>query len=170
MIKTERLSIRPIVVDDAEFLLALLNDESFIRFIGDRGVRDLPMAARYIQDTIEKSLRAPDQLVVVSLDEIDDLIGVCSFRKREELEDPDIGFAFLPEFRGHGYALEATKATLDYFLAKPDVDRVVAIVSPENNRSISLLNKLGYRRDREIQISSCSDSCSVLFVPVTSEK
>lgn len=164
MIQTERLTLRPIDTADAGFLLALLNDESFIRFIGDRGVHDLTQSTDYIRDLLEKQHGSLETLLVVTGREDPQPMGVCSLRKRDELDDPDIGFAFLPEFRGQGFAIEATRAMLAHTRQIPEIQRVVAIVSPDNARSISLLEKLGFRRDREVQIEACPGT-SIQFVP-----
>lgn len=164
MIQTERLTLRPVEVNDAAFVLALLNDPDFIRFIGDREIRNLDQATEYLQDLLKKHKGTLNQLYVVVLSTEGTPIGITSVRDREELDSPDIGFAFLPEFRGMGYAFEATSATLQHVKKVQGIDRVVAIVSPENDRSIFLLEKLGYRREGQVQISSY-ESCSILYLP-----
>jgi RimJ/RimL family protein N-acetyltransferase len=165
-IHTQRLTIRPLQTADAGFLLRLMNDPDFIRFIGDRGVRTADEARAYIEDQIARYRGTPWCLFVVRHIDNQQPVGVCSFRQRKELTDPDIGFAFLPEFRRQGYAFEATSATLAHLQQTPGIRRIVAIVSADNERSIALLEKLGYRVEGPVQADSCGDLCTLLYVPV----
>ncbi len=160
---TERLQLRLVAVDDWQFMLKLLNDECFIRFIGDRKIRTKDQAVEYLQGVMEKSKSSGDRLFVVSLSAVDCPIGVCSLLKRVGLDAPDIGFAFLPEYRRKGYAFEAASATLGFAQTKLGMERIIAITSPENADSISLLEKLGLRFDSQIQFGDEFEE-SLLFV------
>ncbi len=162
-ITTNRLTLRPVALEDAQFMVKLLNDESFIRFSGDRNIRTAEHAITYLQNLIEKNRISGDRLLVVNLLDEDRPIGICSLLKRAGLDAPDIGFALLPEFRGSGYAFETASATITYANTELGIERIVAITSPENVASISLLKKLGLCLDSKIQLNGDSRE-SLLFV------
>lgn len=155
VLETDRLRLRELsAADDPGFVLHLLNDEAFIRYIGDRGVRTLEDAERYILDgPVDSYTRNGFGLYCVELIETGDPIGICGLVKRPALADPDIGFAFLPEFRAHGYALEAARAALEHARHDLRLRRILAIVSPDNERSERLLLKLGMRYECRIRIT-----------------
>ncbi len=163
VLETTRLRLVPATLDDAEFILRLFNDELFIRYIDDRKIRTLQQATDYLQKQLGKFATTPQQLFVVRRHENETAIGVCSLLQREVLDDPDIGFAFLPDFRGQGFALEATIRTLKHAREDLGLKRIVAIAAPDNLASISLLHKLGFQRDSGICLTPESEP-SVLFV------
>ncbi len=144
ILTSDRLVLREMTADDAPFILALLNDASFIRNIGDRGVRTLADARRYIT---KGPLAGYDEhgygLWLVELMTERTPIGICGLLKRDVLEDPDIGFAYLPEFQSKGYGFEAARAVLDYAREVLRLRRVLAIVNADNVPSARLLAKLG---------------------------
>ncbi len=141
---TPRLKIREFVVDDAEFVLRLLNEPSFIEFIGDRGVRTLQDAERYLRDGPIASYRQYGHgLMRVSLRDGDVPIGMCGLVKRETLPDPDIGFALLPAFWNQGYITEAAQAAMRHGRETLGLRRILGITTPGNARSIAVLRKLG---------------------------
>lgn len=143
---TARLRLRELVEDDAGFMLELLNQPDFLRFIGDRGVRDLEQARSYLREgPIASYARHGMGMYVVELREGGAPIGLCGLVVREGLPGPDIGFAFLPAYYGQGFAFEAARATLDLAHGALSLPRVLAIVSPGNARSIALLRRLGLR-------------------------
>ncbi|HYE00876.1 MAG TPA: GNAT family N-acetyltransferase [Alphaproteobacteria bacterium] len=153
VIETERLALRRLTAADAPFILELLNDPGWLRFIGDRGVRTLEDAARYIQDGPMRMVeRLGFGLDLVTLKGDGTPIGLCGLIKRDGLDDVDIGFAFLPGFRGAGYAREAAAAAMAHGRAAHGIGRIVAIVDPENERSVRLLEALGLRRERTIRL------------------
>lgn len=132
-------------VEDAEFILALLNDPSFLRFIGDKKVRTLEDARNYIlTGPMQSYERFGFGLFLTELKESSAPIGICGLLKRDTLNDVDIGFALLPEYRGKGYGFESAKATLIYGKDIIGLKRIVAITSPDNEASITLLEKLGF--------------------------
>ena len=146
VLRTDRLLLRHMAVSDAAFMLDLLNDESWIRFIGDRGVRTLDQARDYILNgPVEMVERLGFGFYVVESKESGCPLGVCGLAKRDFLDDVDIGYAFAPQCRGQGYAFEAASRVLVH--AKNDIGlrRVVATVRPDNAASIRLLVKLGLR-------------------------
>lgn len=149
---------------DAEFILELLNDEAFLRFIGDKGVRTLDDARRYVDSGPRASYREHGFGLFLTRLHDGTPIGMCGLLKREVLDDVDIGFAFLPAYRSQGYAHEAAAATMDYARDSLGIERVVAITSLDNEASGRLLEKIGLRFDRIIELEGY-DGDSKLYVP-----
>lgn len=146
VLETERLTLRRLSPDDAEFILDLLNQPSFLRYIGDKGVRNTEEAINYIQTGPVASYEEHGfGLYLVQLKQTGASIGICGLLKRETLSDVDIGFAFLPAYWSRGYALEAAEAVMKYGKEKFGLQRIVAITSLENESSIKLLEKLGMK-------------------------
>lgn len=163
VIETERLILRKFTLDDATFMLELLNTPMWLRFIGDRGVRTIEEAENYLSDGNIKSYQEYGfGFYVVVIKGTNESIGICGIKKREELVDIDIGFGFLPQFIGKGYGYEAASATLDYALNFLKIKRIVAIVDPENVASISLIKKIGLQFEKMIQLSQ-NDILLMLF-------
>lgn len=155
ILETERLRLRELTAADAEFLFRLMNDEAWLRFIGDRGIRTVGDAAAYVESG-PRTMYATHGigLWAAEMRDTNAPIGMCGLLKRDALDDVDIGFALLPEFRGGGYAFEAAKATLEYANAALGLGRVAAIVSPDNAASIGLLVKLGMSFERMVRLKS----------------
>jgi len=155
ILETERLILREIEESDDAFMLDLLNQPSFIKYIGDRNVRTLDEAREFIESRYRKSyaengfglyavelkLRMPDS---VSKNPV---VGICGFVKRDSLPDADIGFAFLPEFERKGYAFESAQAVMKYGREELGLKRVLAITTQDNESSGRLLEKLGFKFD-----------------------
>jgi len=152
-IQTPRLALRELVDDDAAFILELVNDPSWLRYIGDKGVRDLDGARAYIANGPQASYaRFGFGLWRVDLKDTGTPIGLCGLLKRDTLDDVDIGYAFLPRFVGKGYAFEAAEATWRHARETLRLPRLVAIVSPDNAASIKLLEKLGLRFETALKM------------------
>lgn len=148
---TERLILREFTATDAAFILRLLNEPSWLRFIGDRGVRSLAEAEAYIAKGPAASYALHGfGLWLVSRRADGVPLGMCGLLKRATLEDVDVGYAFLPEFCGQGYAREAVAATLARGRRAYGLKRIVAITAPDNESSIRLLGKLGFRFEKLI--------------------
>lgn len=148
-LETERLLLRPVNTHDAPFVLTLLNEPSFLRFIGDKKVRDLEGARQYLlSGPIASYERNGFGLLLVVLKGSQTPIGMCGLLKREELPDPDVGFAFIPDYWGQGFAFEAATAVMNDACERLKLDRVLAIVNPDNDASIKLLEKLGFKFER----------------------
>ncbi len=146
VLETERLTLRHATTADDRFIFELVNDPAFIRNIGDRGVRTLADAERYVLDgPIASYEKFGFGMYVVEVRECGTPIGLCGFVKRDWLPDVDIGFAFLPQYRSQGYARESASAVRRYGHEVLGLTRIVAIVSPENADSIRLLEKIGLR-------------------------
>lgn len=141
-----RLRLRWMTLDDAPFLLRQLNEPSWHLNIGDRGVRTVEDARRYIQTRMLAPYRALGYgMNLVELKAGGAAIGLCGLVKREHLPDPDLGFSLLEEFWGYGYALEAAAAVLEHARRTLGLPRLLAITTPTNERSARLLEKLGFR-------------------------
>ena len=143
---TERLTLRPLTFGDDLFILKLLNEPSFIEHIGDKQVRTLEDARAYIETGPQTSHSTHGfGLDRVELSSTRQPIGMCGLLKRDILPDPDIGYAFLPEFWSRGYASEAVRAVLDDARQRLALQRVAAVVSNDNTASIRLLERMGFR-------------------------
>lgn len=145
------------MVDDAEFILELLNEPSFLQYIGDRGVRSLDDAREYIANGPMASYEEHGfGLYLTVLKEQGDPIGICGLLKRETLDDVDIGFAFLPRYWSKGYALESALAVMAYGRDELGLQRIVAITAPDNDASIRLLEKLDMRFEKMVRLTDDS--------------
>ena len=143
-IETERLRLRRLDASDATFILRLVNEPSWLRFIGDRGVHDLDDARRYIAEGPQRLYAAYGFGLFLVERRSDALpLGMCGLIKRDTLPDVDIGFAFLPEHWTQGYAREAAEATLRYARERHHLPRVIAITSRDNVASGRLLERIG---------------------------
>jgi len=163
--QTARLLLRELTARDAPFILDLLNDPSFLRFIGDKGARTLDDARRYIADGPRTSYRQNGfGLYLVQLGDSGERLGICGLVKRQALCDVDIGFAFLPRYWSNGYALEASEAVMHLARTRFGIARVVAITSQDNHGSMRLLRKIGLRLERTICLPGQSERVN-LFVP-----
>jgi [ribosomal protein S5]-alanine N-acetyltransferase len=144
VLDTERLNLRRMTLDDAEFILELLNDAAFVRFVGDKGVRTADDAREYISTGPMASYdRHGFGLWVAELKVSRTAVGMCGLLKREALTDVDIGFAFLPEHRGRGYAFESAAAVLRHGRVVHGLKRILAITVADNAGSIRVLEKIG---------------------------
>ncbi len=151
--ETERLYVRRFSAADAAFIFGLLNDPSWIRYIGDKGIGTLDDARRYLRDgPLAMYERVGFGLYAVELKDGREPIGMCGLIKRDALADVDLGFAFLPDFRRCGYALEAASAVLSYGRENLGLRRIVAILTRDNDRSAGLLRKLGFRIERTVKL------------------
>ncbi len=151
---TDRLVIRRMTTStaDVQFMLRLLNDPTWIRFIGDRGVRTEEDALRYLSTgPVPMYERLGYGLCIVESKESKRALGICGLTKRDYLDDPDIGFAFLPQHWGQGFAWEAASATLHHATGDLGVPRIVATTRPDNVSSQALLRKLGLQFERSFR-------------------
>ena len=154
-IRSPRLELRELTLQDDEFILQLLNGESFLRFIGDKGVRTLSDAREYIaQGPIASYRRFGFGLYLSSLRDRATPVGICGLVKRESLEDVDLGFAQLSRHCARGYATEAAAAVLAYGREVLALRRIVAITAPDNAASIAVLEKVGFQFERLIRLAA----------------
>ena len=154
VLETDRLVLRWLTLDDAEFILKLVNDPSWLRFIGDRGVKTIGDARNYLlKGPLDMYRRLGFGLYLTALKDSGVAIGLCGLIKRDTLPDVDIGFAFMPEFRGLGYGLEAVTAVLEHGKDRFGLRRIVAIASPDNLDSIKLLTKIGFTLEKTLSLT-----------------
>jgi RimJ/RimL family protein N-acetyltransferase len=155
VIETERLRLREMSESDAPFMLELLNDPDFKHFIGDRGVRTLEDAARYIRDRFVESYRQHGfGLWLVEPKGGGAPAGMCGLLRRgEPVQGVEVGYAFLPQSRGKGYAYEAAAASALYAREVLGLTRLHAVVDPDNAASIRVLEKLGMRFERAVRLA-----------------
>jgi len=151
--ETERLAVRKLTLGDAAFMLKLLNEESFIRYIADKNVRTLKDAEDHL---LTGPIGSYDKhgfgLYIVILKDSTTPIGVCGLLKRDELQLPDLGYAFLPSYCGKGYALEAVKAVLKQSITAHSLHTILAITLPDNLSSNKLLTNAGFTLEGMIEL------------------
>ena len=151
MIETERLNLSRLSYDDCEFILDLVNEPAFKKFIGDRGIRTLEDAKDYLRKGPIGSYECHGfGLYLVSRK--DDLVslGMCGLVKREEFEYPDLGFAFLERHWANRYAYESSLATIEYAGSGLGLTHIIAMADADNESSIKLLQKLGFRYESRV--------------------
>jgi RimJ/RimL family protein N-acetyltransferase len=152
-LETSRLILRRVEFDVAPFLVALLNQPSFLANIGDRGVRSDEEARRYMREgPMAMYERYGFGLWHTARKSDGAGIGLCGLLKRDTLPDVDIGYAYLPEYWGQGYAFEAADAVVRHGVRKFGVERLIAVVSPGNSASIRVLVKIGMTYDRMVSM------------------
>jgi RimJ/RimL family protein N-acetyltransferase len=151
---TPRLRLRHVVAADAPFLLELLNEPGWLRYIGDRGVRSLDDARRYVADGPQR-MYATHGLGLYLVERLADHapLGLCGLIRRDALPDVDLGFALAERYQGQGYAYEAAAATLQYAWDRLHLPRVVAIVMPGNATSRRLLERLGMAVEGTVRLA-----------------
>lgn len=155
---TDKLLISPFTIEDAPFLFELMNSPSWLKFIGDRGIKTVNDAKDFIFNKHFVNYKENGfGSYKVTLIETGNPIGTCGFFKREGLQDVDLGFAFLPEYEGQGFAFESATTLLEIFQKNTDFKRVVAITLPENTKSIALLERLGFHEEKSIQLSTTDE-------------
>lgn len=153
VLETERLRLRWLTPDDAPFMLELVTDPTWIEFVGDRGLKTVEDARVYITEKYVADYESLGfGLNLVELKETGTPVGICGLIKREGLEDVDLGFAFLPRHTGLGYAGESAAAVLTHGRAALGIGRIVAITTPNNRRSIRVLEKVGFRFERTMRL------------------
>ena len=151
ILETERLLIREFTPGDAPYILEQLTTEEWLRFIGDRKVYDLEAARNYLVNHLIPPYASKGfGFYAVDLKSGGKTIGMCGLVKRDELEDIDIGFAFLPGHFGQGYGYESAKAVLDYAFENLQKERICAITLAENQASIALLKKIGLHYKKQV--------------------
>lgn len=149
ILETPRLRLRRVALSDSAFFLELLNDPSWLANIGDRGVHTNADAESYIRNTIWTQYEAYGYgMYALQLKSSESLIGICGLVKREFLSAPDLGFALLPDYVGQGLAAEAAGELMSHAQDRLRIARLYAIVTHGNERSVRLLARLGFRRER----------------------
>lgn len=158
ILATSRLALRELDGADAPFVLELVNEPAFIANIRDTGVRTLEDAGCYIEGPRASYARHGFGLWLAELRDTGEPCGICGVLKRDGLDDPDLGFAFLERFRGRGLATEAATATLAHAREALALERVLAIVSPRNTASARVLHKVGMREEGPVTLPGGQES------------
>ncbi len=167
VLQTNRLCLRRLSADDADFILQLLNEPSFIQNIGDRGVRTIEDARAYIlKGPIASYEKHGFGLWLVEAKEPPARIGICGLLKRDVLPDVDLGYALLPEFWSKGFALESASAVLAYARETLGLKRVAAVVNADNQSSIRLLEKMGFEFEGMVRLSAQEDEIKLFAVNI----
>jgi ribosomal-protein-alanine N-acetyltransferase len=166
---TARLVLRELNTDDAAFILELLNEADFVRFIGDKGVKSLADAQEYVRKgPLDSYVRNGFGLYAACLRGGSPL-GICGLVKRDGLDAPDLGFAFLARHRSKGYALESSQAVLEHSRKISKLRRILAITTPDNRRSIAVLEKAGFMFEGMIRLNAGADELKLFASTTISE-
>jgi ribosomal-protein-alanine N-acetyltransferase len=162
IIESERLRLRPFTLRDSDFIVELLNTEGWIKYIGDRNVKTTEEAKKYLLNGPMKSYEINGfGLSLVELKTTETPIGMSGLLKRDYLEHPDIGFAFLPGYMGKGYAYEMVKEMINHYLYEMKIEKIMAITLPGNFSSIKLLEKLGFSYEKKIISQDTNEQLSL---------
>lgn len=157
--ETERLIIQHLNLDDADYILKQLNEASFIQFIADKQVRTIDDAKQYLLNgPITSYQKLGFGLNLVLLKQTGAPIGMCGILKRDELEYPDIGYAFLPEFWGKGYAGEASEAVLINAVDIHKLNTILAVTHPNNKASNNLLSRIGFKHTGSVELYNSNNN------------
>lgn len=150
VLETQRLLSGPFTLEDAPFMLNLLNTKGWLKYIGERNVKTLEQAESYLLNGPLKKIEGTfPSLSRIELKSTKKPIGLVSLIKRDDLESIDVGFAFLPEYMGKGYAFEMVNEIMKFAFREYRLEKIIAITLPENLQSIRLLEKLGMRQEGE---------------------
>ena len=160
-IKTKRLVLRRLTLDDAPLMLLVWNDPAFVRYVGDRGIRTVDEARTALAEGALKLYAdygfGPYRMSRKS-DGVD--VGICGLFRRDGLPDTDIGFSTLPQYCGQGFGYEAARAVIEHARTDARLARLTALVSADNTASVRLIEKLGLIFEKMIRIpGEASDVC-----------
>ncbi|WP_271783839.1 GNAT family N-acetyltransferase [Aquimarina algiphila] len=169
ILETERLSLREFEIEDANFIIELLNTPNWLEFIGDIGVKTTKDARNYMKNGPLASYKKNGfGLWLVQLKASHIPIGMCGLVNRDTLEHVDIGFALLPEYEGLGYGFEIANATMNYAKHSLNIESVIAVTDSENTSSIKLLQKIGLNFEKTLKLSE--DDSVLVFAPTDNNK
>jgi ribosomal-protein-alanine N-acetyltransferase len=162
-LETERLQLREFTPEDAGFALRQLNEPSFIENIADRGVRDLEQARTYLLNGPMADYEHHGFGLWAVVEKASDrIIGMCGLIQRPNLAHADLGYAFLPEYFGKGFAFEACTASIAAASRDFGMPQLLAIVNPDNIASRRLLEKLGFRL-QEIRVVHAGEPALCIY-------
>ena len=161
-IETERLTISNFTLKDAPFFYELVNDPDWLHYIGDRNVKTIEDAKKYLRENIIKSYTKNGfGFYIVRLKDTKNPIGTCGLIKRDWMDFVEIGYAFLPKYRGKGFALEASVKVKNYAKKTLHIKRLSAITNIDNDRSGNLLHKLGFLHEKNIEYPEENKMCKL---------
>lgn len=166
ILRTPRLRLRLLDAADAPFILELLNEPGWLRFIGDKHVRTTEEAVRYIERG-PLAMFEQNGFCLYCVERASDgaPIGMCGLIKRQALDDVDLGFAFLERYGRQGYAHESVMAVMTYARSALGLARIVAIVAPDNERSVNLLRKAGFAWERKLRLATDNEELDCFVHP-----
>lgn len=165
IVETERLLLRHLTEEDAVFIVTLLNEPDWIKYIGDRGIRTVEAAKKYIEEgPISMYKEHGIGVYLIETKEEGTPIGLCGLLHRDFLKDVDLGFALLSQYWGNGYAFEAARATLTYGAEILGQRRIVGFTSLDNEKSANLLQKLGMKDEGTIKYASTSEDIRLFAI------
>lgn len=166
ILETDRLILREFSLADTAFIIQLLNSPGWLQYIGNRNIQEHKDAAVYLQNGPISSYRQHGfGLYQVLLQQNLAPIGMCGLIKREQLDQPDLGFAFLPQYTGKGYAQESAESVIDLARVNMQLASVLAITLPQNKLSISLLQKLGFNFDKVFRFQESDEELQLYNLP-----
>lgn len=142
------ITLEKININQASFMLELVNTPSWLEFIGQRNVHTLQEAVAYI----EKIIQNENFEYYCIVDKQEQTLGVISFIKRDYLALWDLGFALLPSNAQRGIAYLACNLFLEYLKENTSLKQICAITDPHNQRSTSLLQRLKFKRINSIVV------------------
>jgi RimJ/RimL family protein N-acetyltransferase len=144
-LETERLYLTKFTTLDTDFIIRLVNSPGWLQYIGQRNVTNQKQALEYMERMYFGKYKAGEpSFEKVILKETNQAIGMCGVLKRDSLEHPDLGYAFLPEYHGQGFAKEIARAAMQYFTKNYSIQKLIAITTKDNEKSIALLHSLGF--------------------------
>jgi RimJ/RimL family protein N-acetyltransferase len=165
VLETQRLLLSRLSYDHCEFIFELVNEPTFKRFIGDKDVNSLEDAREYLREgPIGGYEKFGYGLFLVTLKDTEKPAGICGLVRREEFDDPDIGFAFLRRYRRNGYAGESVEAVLEYGFGSLELRRIIAMADPDNEPSVRLLERLGFVYEREVRMPDDDQDISLFAI------
>ena len=151
--ETERLLLKPTGVEDAEFILALLNSPGWLEHIGDRNVHTILESTKYIQDRMLPNYKEHGYGNFTVIRKEDSVkIGTSGIYARPGMEDVDIGFSVLPEYMGMGYSYEAALKMMWLAEHKFGIKKITAITTRANMASQNLIKKLGMKFIKDVEL------------------
>jgi RimJ/RimL family protein N-acetyltransferase len=165
VLETKRLVLSRLSYDHCEFIFELVNEPSFKRFIGDKDVNSLEDARKYLREgPIGSYEEFGYGLFLVTLKDTEEPAGICGLVKRDEFDDPDIGFAFLRRYRRNGYAGESAEAVLEYGFGPLNLGRIIAMADSDNEPSVRLLERLGFMYERDVRMPEDDHDISMFAI------
>ncbi|MBE71816.1 MAG: alanine acetyltransferase [Thalassospira sp.] len=166
IVQTERTILREATHDDAPFILQLLNEPGWLRFIGDRNIHDLQAARDYIDLRFRENYDKLGFGMCVALEKQGQSpIGLIGFVKRDTLDAPDIGYAVTEAHQGKGYAYEVSSALINHGWHHYGFDKIYGYCLPENVASVRMLEKLGLTYLRDQDVNHSGEMCRLYMAP-----
>jgi RimJ/RimL family protein N-acetyltransferase len=168
IIETQRLNLREFTAADSDFIIELLNSPGWMKYIGSRSVKTKEDAVNYIENRMRKSyLESGFGFYLIEIRASGAKAGMCGLVKRDTLDEVDIGFALLPQYENFGYAYESAEAVMNYAKDILKIQRLSAITVPYNNSSIKLLEKLGMKFERNINLPDDTETLMLYYKDLT---